>query len=121
MPRQVSISAEAADLVRFVADRLRQQRVPSKQIFSGTIVQFRHENRDDPYGEIAVSTMRRGRQSEVRVRLPLDDYRTAWDWHNAGRAVLVEGLIRRSPGKPGIVDDPVRFQPLDELMFPGTT
>lgn len=121
MPRQVSISAEAADLVRSVAERLRQQRTPSKQVFSGTIVQFRHENRDDPYGEIAVSTMRRGRQSEVRVRLPLDEYRVAWDWHNAGRAVLVEGLIRRSPGKPGIVDDPVRFQPLDELMFPETS
>lgn len=120
MPRQVSISAEAVDLVRSVADRLRQQRFPSKQVFSGTIVQFRHENRDDPFGEIAVSTMRRGRQSEVRVRLPLETYREAWEWHNAGRAVLVEGLIRRSPGKPGIVDDPVRFQPLDELMLPGS-
>jgi hypothetical protein len=24
------------------------------------------------------------------------------------------------PGKPGIVDNPARFQPLDELMLPGT-
>lgn len=121
MPRHVSISAEAGDLVQIVADRLRQQRAPSRQVFSGTIVQFRHENPDDPFGEIAVSTIRRGRTSEVRVRLPLDTYRAAWEWHNAGRAVLVEGLIRRSPGKPGIVDDPVRFQPLDELMLPGST
>lgn len=118
MPRHVSISAEAVDLVRVVADRLRQQRRPSKQVFSGTIVQFRHENHDDPFGEIAVSTMRRGRPSEVTVRLPISAYREAWDWHNAGRAVLVEGLIRRSPGRPGIVDNPVRFQPLDELMLP---
>ncbi|WP_143261404.1 hypothetical protein [Allokutzneria sp. NRRL B-24872] len=118
MPRQVSISAEAVDLVVSAAEGLRQQRSPSKQTFSGTIIQFRHENRDDPFGEIAVSTMRRGRQSEVRVRLPLDTYRAAWDWHNAGRAVLVEGIIRKSPGKSGIVDTPVRFQPLDELMFP---
>ncbi|WP_410589246.1 hypothetical protein [Amycolatopsis sp. lyj-23] len=120
MPRKVSITAEAGDLVQFVADRLRQQKAPSKQVFSGTIVQFRHENPDDPFGEIAVSTIRRGRTSEVRVRLPLDTYRAAWEWHNAGRAVLVEGLIRRAPGKPGIVDDPVRFQPLDELMLPGS-
>ncbi|TDQ00677.1 hypothetical protein [Labedaea rhizosphaerae] len=116
--RQVSISAEAVDLVRYVADRLRQQKAPSRQIFSGTIVGFRHENHDDPYGEIAVSTMRRGRPSEVRVRLPIDTYREAWEWHNAGRAVLVEGLIRRSPGKPGIVDNPSRIRPLDEFMLP---
>lgn len=118
MPRQVSISAEAVDLVQLVADRLRQQRAPSKQMFSGTIVQFRHEDRDDPFGEIAVSTIRRGRPSEVKVRLPLETYREAWEWHNAGRAVLVEGAIRRSPGKPGIVDAPVRFRPLDESMLP---
>jgi hypothetical protein len=120
MPRQVLISAEAVNLVQAVADRLRQQKVPSRQVFSGTIVQFRHENHDDPFGEIAVSTMRRGRPSEVTVRLPIAAYREAWEWHNAGRAVLVEGIIRRSPGKPGIVDAPVRFQPLDELMLPAS-
>ncbi|GAB3446344.1 hypothetical protein [Actinophytocola sediminis] len=119
MPRQVSISADAVDLVRSVAERLRQRKASSKQVFSGSIVQFRHENHDDPFGEIAVSTMRRGRPSEVRVRLPIETYREAWEWHNAGRAVLVEGLIRRIPGKSGIVDTPVRFQPLDELMLPG--
>jgi hypothetical protein len=64
---EVSISAEAVDLVRSVADRLRQQKAPSRQVFSGTIVQFRHENHDDPFGEIAVSTIRRGRSSEVRA------------------------------------------------------
>ncbi|QUQ72538.1 hypothetical protein JJ691_103270 [Kutzneria sp. CA-103260] len=120
MPRQVSINAEAVDLVRVVADRLRQQRAPSSQMFSGTIVQFRHEEPDDPFGEIAVSTMRRGRPSEVRVRLPIDTYREAWEWHNSGRAVLVEGLIRKSQGRAGIVDNPARFQPLDELMLPGS-
>jgi len=120
MPRHVLISAEAVDLVRSVAERLRQQKAPSRQVFSGTIVEFRHENHDDPFGEIAVSTMRRGRPSEIRVRLPIETYREAWEWHNAGRAVLVEGLIRRSPGRPGIVDNPTRFQPLDELMLPNS-
>lgn len=120
MRQHVSIGAEAVDLIRSVADRLRQQKVPSRQVFSGTIVGFRHEDRDDPFGEVAVSTMRRGRSSEIRVRLPLETYREAWEWHNAGRAVLVEGLIRRSPGKSGIVDAPARFQPLDELWLPGS-
>lgn len=117
MPRQVTINAGAADLVRSVADRLRQQSATVRQIFSGTIVQFRHESPKDPFGEIAVSTIRRGRPSEVRVRLPLVSYREAWDWHNAGRAVLVEGEIRRLPGRTAIVDDAVRFQPLDELTL----
>ncbi|WP_280316948.1 hypothetical protein [Nocardia wallacei] len=121
MPRQVSISAEAADLVRDIADRMRQQRAPSSQVFSGTIVEFLHENHDDPFGEVGVSTMRRGRPSKVRVRLPLQTFREAWEWHNAGRAVLVEGIIRRSSGKPGIVDQPIRFQPLDQLMLPGSS
>lgn len=116
--RRVAINAEAADVVRLVAERLRLQRPPSLQVFSGTIVQFRHENPDDPFGEIGVSTMRRGRPSEIKVRLPVATYREAWEWHNAGRAVLVEGIIRRSPGKSGIVDEPVRVQPLDELMIP---
>lgn len=120
MPNHLSISSEAADLVRSVADRLRQERVPSRQVFSGRIVQFRHEKRDDPFGEIAVLTMRRGRPSEVTVRLPLERYREAWEWHNAGRAVLVEGTIRRAAGKPAIVDNPLRFQPLDQLMLPGS-
>ncbi|MFB7716749.1 hypothetical protein [Nocardia sp. NPDC056100] len=119
MPRNISISADAADLVRHVAERLRQQKPQSSQVFSGTIIQFRHENHDDPHGEIAVSTMQRGRPSEIKVRLPLRTYREAWEWHNAGRAVLVEGLIRRTPGRPGVVDEPTRFQPLDELMLPG--
>ncbi|MFI6031350.1 hypothetical protein [Amycolatopsis magusensis] len=119
MPRQVSISADAVDLVQQVADRLRQQRTPTRQIFSGTIVEFRHEDPNDPFGEIAVSTMRRGRPAEIRVRLRVERYREAWDWHNAGRAVLVEGIIRRAPGRPGMVDEPIRFQPMDELMLPG--
>ncbi|WP_084144680.1 hypothetical protein [Amycolatopsis jejuensis] len=118
MPRRVSISAESADLVRLVAERLRQQLPPSLQVFSGTIVSFRHENPEDPFGEIGVSTIRRGRASEIKVRLPLATYREAWEWHNAGRAVLVEGVIRRLPGKPSIVDAPARVHPVDDLVIP---
>src|SRR5258708_19851621 len=79
LSRSVSIDSEAVDLVKAVANRLRQQKVDPNQIFSGTIVQLRHEDPNDPFGEIAVSTMRRGRQSEVLVRLPLAFYGQAWE------------------------------------------
>jgi hypothetical protein len=117
LTRSVSIDADAVDLVKSVAHRLRQQKVDPNQIFSGTIVQLRHENPNDPLGEIAVSTMRRGRPSEVLVRLPLDIYSQAWDWHYAGRAVLVEGVVRRAPGRPLRVDAPTRVHPVDEMFI----
>jgi hypothetical protein len=119
MPRSINIDADATDLVRRAADKLRQQKIAPKQVFSGTIVQLRHESQDDPYGEIAISTVRRGRPSEVVVRLPLPQYRQAWDWHNAGRAVLVEGTVRRAPGKPLRVDKPRRCHPVDEMFLTG--
>lgn len=115
---KVSITADAADLVQRVADRLRQTRVDPSQVFTGTIVQLRHENPQDPYGEIAVSTIRKGHQSEVLVRLPLDDYERAWQWHYEGRAVLVEGVVRRSPAQRLRVDSASRFHPVDEMFLP---
>jgi hypothetical protein len=118
MPQSTAISADAVDLVSAVANKLRQQRVDPQQVFSGTIVQLRHESQDDPFGEIAISTVRRGRASEILVRLPMEDYRRAWDWHSAGRAVLVEGNVRRAPGKPLRVDSPIRCHPVDEMFLP---
>src|SRR5258708_37511972 len=118
LSRSVSIDSEAVDLVKAVANRLRQQKVDPNQIYSGTIVQLRHEDPNDPFGEIAVSTMRRGRQSEVLVRLPLDLYGQAWEWHYAGRAVLVEGIVRSAPGRPLRVDAPSRVHPVDEMFIP---
>ncbi len=115
---RTSIDSDAADLVKRVANKLRQQRVDPNQIFSGTIVQLRHEEPGDPFGEVAISTVRRGRQSEVLVRLPLDLYRDAWTWHSEGRAVLVEGIVRRAPSHPLRVDRPSRFHPVDEMMLP---
>lgn len=117
MPRSVAINADSVDLVERVAGKLRQQKVDPRQVFSGTIVQLRHENQDDPFGEIAVSTVRRGRSSEILVRLPLEDYSRAWHWHSAGRAVLVEGIVRRAPGKPLRVDNPLRCHPMDEMYL----
>lgn len=115
---RTSIDSDAVDLVKRIANRLRQQRVDPNQIFSGTIVQLRHEEPDDPFGEVAISTVRRGRQSEVLVRLPFPLYRDAWTWHSEGRAVLVEGVVRKAPSHPLRVDSPVRFHPVDEMLLP---
>jgi len=117
---EVSITADAAELVQRVADRLRQTKVDPSQVFTGTIVQLRHENPHDPFGEIAVSTIRRGHQSEVLVRLRLEEYEKAWQWHYEGRAVLVEGVVRRSPGQRLRVDSPTRFHPVDEMFLSGS-
>lgn len=120
MSQSVTIDSTAVDRVKRVASRLRRQRVDPNQIFSGTIVQLRHENQDDPFADIWVSTMRHGRPSEVLVRLPVDLYREAWGWHSSGRAVLIEGIVRRStPGGPLRVDAPVRCHPVDEMFLPG--
>jgi hypothetical protein len=94
-----------------------QTRVDPNQVFSGTIVQLRHEDSLDPFAEIAVSTVRRGRQSEVLVRLSMAQYEQAWEWHYQGRAVLVEGVIRRAPGQRLRVDKPSRIHPVDEMFL----
>lgn len=117
-PKSIVVESEAVDLVQKVADKLRQQRIDPSQVFSGTIVQLRHEE-DDPFGEISVSTMRCGKMSEILVRLPLEHYTRAWDWYSAGRAVLVEGTIRRGPGRRLMVDSPERCHPIDETFLPG--
>jgi hypothetical protein len=117
MARPVTIEADAAERVRRVAVRLRQQRVDPNQVFSGTIVQLRHEDPNDPFGEIAVSTIRHGRASEVHVRLTVDKYIQAWAWHSEGRAVLVEGVVRHAPGGPLRVDQPSRIHPVDEMFL----
>ena len=117
---EVSINADAVDLVKNVADRLRQTKMDPHQVFTGTIVQLRHAELSDPYGEIAVSTVRNGRQSEVMVRLRLGQYQDAWEWHLQGRAVLVGGVIRRAPNQRLSVDSPTRFHPVDQMFLPGT-
>lgn len=119
LPESVSVDAEAAELVQIVADRLKQQRILPIQVFTGPIVQFRRDEKTLPYCEVGISTVRRGRSSEVRVRLTEAQYEQAWAWHNAQRPVLLEGTARAIPGRHSIVENPVRFHPLDELFLEG--
>jgi hypothetical protein len=114
----ITIDAEAAKAIERVARMLHQPSSSTNEVLTGTIVELRHETRDDPFGEIAISTIRRGKPSEIRVRLPMNEYREAWAWHDEGHAVLVEGRVHRpSPGKPLQVDSPVRCHPVDELYL----
>jgi hypothetical protein len=113
----VTIDADAVGLVTKVASQLRRSKIEPSSVFTGTIVELRHVE-PDPFGEIAVSTVRRGHQSEIRVRLPFDHYAQAWEWHRAGQSVLVEGKVRRSPGKRLMVDSPRRCEPVEATHLP---
>jgi len=119
LPTRVVIEADAVDFVEEVAEKLRQSQVDVSRIFSGTIVELRHEL-DDPFGEVSVSTLWRGRACEIHVRLPFAAYTEAWGWHRSGRAVLVEGVVRHSPARRLIVDHPTRMVPLDETVLIST-
>jgi hypothetical protein len=115
LPKRITIESDAVELVEQVANRLRRQRVDSSRVFSGTIVELRHEA-DDPFGEIAISTMWKGRSCEIHVRLPVTAYNQAWSWHQSGEAILVEGVVRRAK-RHLLVDSPDRVVPLSETVL----
>ncbi len=117
MPDAVSIDSDALDKIEAAADRLKQTRIDARSTFSGSIVELRHVT-DEPFGAVTISTVRRGRMSEIRVRLPFDDYQQAVSWHQAQRAVIVEGEVRSGPGRRLLVDDPVKCRPIDEILLP---
>ena len=114
--RTVSIPTEAAPLLEQAAKILRRPGPLPGSIFTGKIVEVRHEV-DDPFGEIAIDTVRSGRRCEVRARLTAQQLIPAFDWAKAGRAVLIEGPLRRV-SRQLIVDKPVRVMPVDETFLP---
>jgi hypothetical protein len=117
VPAQVQVEAEAAPLLREAARLLKTSSYTPDQVITGPIVEHRHLP-EDPFGEIAVQTVRRGRPAEVRVRLPLEQFFETFEWTRAQRAVLVEGQVRRSAGQPLRVDRAKRVLPLDETYLP---
>jgi hypothetical protein len=46
----------------------------------------------------------------------MTDYRHAWEWHDARRAVLVEGIVEQAPGRQARVNSPIRCQPIDDIF-----
>ena len=117
VPAVVRMPADAAPRLEQAARQLKASSYTPDEVITGPIVELRHEP-DNPFGEISVLTMRRGRPTEVRVRLGVEQMAETFDWARDGRSVVCEGRIRRSPGQRLRIDAPQRIQPLDETYLP---
>jgi hypothetical protein len=116
IPKSVTIESDASDKIEKVVDRLKKHRDDSASTFSGDIVELRHVG-DDEFGFATISTIRRSRRSKIHVRLPYEAYQEAVIWHRARRAVIVQGEVRHGPGRKLIVERPVEFRPIDEMLL----
>lgn len=119
VPLQVRIPADAATRLGEAARRLKSSSYSPDEIITGPIVEVRHVP-EDPFGEISVQTMRRGRMTEVRVRLSVDQLEPTFEWARRSRPVAVSGRIRRSPGQRLSIDKPRQIYPVDETYLPHT-
>jgi hypothetical protein len=117
MPKSVVIESEAAVRIEEAARKLKKGRIDTRSMFSGDIVELRHVT-DEPFGFIWVSTIRKGRRSEIRVRLPFSAYQDALTWHHSQRVVIVEGQIEVGVGRRLVVESPVSCRPIDEIFLP---
>ncbi|MFC4081787.1 hypothetical protein [Amycolatopsis samaneae] len=113
VPDTVPVPATATDLLTRTARLLSTAKRDSRGTFTGPIVEVRHLP-NDPYGEVALQTIRRGRQVEIRVRLTEQQLDPAHEWMRTARTIVVEGPILRTPGRPLRVDQPESIYPLDE-------
>jgi len=116
LPEAVEVPAAARELLLQTTKLLLDRRMAPAQLLSGPIVEVRHQP-DDPFGEIAIQTHRRGRPCEVRVTLSAAQVVHAHAWAVAKRVVLVDGEVEAGSGRL-IIRNPTRVQPLDETMFP---
>jgi hypothetical protein len=117
LPKSVDLPSAASDRLRRAAEKLKKNPIDLRQIFSGDIVELRYKS-GEPNAYIWVSTIRNGRQCEIRVTLSVDAYRVSLDWHQNGRPVLVEGEVHGGRGKKLTVESPIRCRPVDEMMLP---
>ncbi|GAA3528155.1 hypothetical protein [Streptomyces osmaniensis] len=117
MPNSISIESDASEKIEEAAEKLKRHRIDSTSTFSGNIVELRHVG-DDPFGFATISTVRRGRRSEIRVRLPYETYQEAVIWHRARRVVIVDGEVKHGVGRRLVVENPVACRPIDEILLP---
>ncbi|MCL2785522.1 MAG: hypothetical protein FWD55_08890 [Propionibacteriaceae bacterium] len=115
VPASVTVPGDAAPLLTKAANLMRTVRRDPLSVFTGVIVEVRHEP-DDPTGEIGLQTMRNGRQVELRVRLDAETLNKSHDWMRSRRTVLVDGVVSRDQRLR--VENPVRVLPLDETFLP---
>lgn len=118
VPASIVLEPSAHDLIDLAADRLHEERIEPRQMFSGKIVELRHVP-DEPSGYVTISTVRRGRMCEIRMELPLPRYDEALAWHRDKRAIIVEGEVKPGRNRKLEVHNVERLHPIDELYLPG--
>lgn len=115
MPGSIAIDGDSRHKIEDAAAMLKKSRIDAGSTFSGNIIELRRLTKD-PFGFVTISTVRRGRLSEIRVRLPFAHYQDAVSWHRAQRAVIVEGEVSVGAGRRLRVDNPVKCRPIDEFQ-----
>jgi hypothetical protein len=113
---QIVLTADAAPLLEQAAKFLRGSDRFPREIYTGQIILL-HRRPGDTHGEIGIDTVRNGHSCEVRVQLESEIMFRAYEWAQAERAILVEGDVRRGPGKKLRIDTPTRVVPLDETFL----
>jgi len=114
--RSVSMDATAAGRLKHAADALRVSRRHPAEVITGLIVEIRHTP-GDLYGEVAIDTIRRGRPSEIRVRVTGTDLQNSFIWAPNERPMLVEGAIETTKAHRLLIARPNRFLPLNETFL----
>jgi hypothetical protein len=116
LPTTFQVPAAAQDLLKQSSRLLRDLKVSRTQVLTGPVVLIEHPP-GDPFGEIAIQTMRNGRVARVHVRVRVEELDQAHEWMREERTVLVEGAVRAQRSQPLMVDKPRRVGPLDETML----
>jgi hypothetical protein len=117
VPSNIEFTAETAPRLEQAARQLKASSYSPDEIITGPIVEVRHEP-DNPFGQISVQTVRHGRPAEVKVTMRAEQLTDMYNWARDGRSVLCEGRVRRNPGRPLLIEAPVRVHPLDQTFLP---
>jgi hypothetical protein len=118
VPADITIPRESVELLDGAARLLKETRRDPLRSITGPIVEVRYIP-GDPFGEVAVQTIRRGRPSEVRVRLGPGEIDKSYEWMRTAKTVVVDGVVTRSAGQPLRIDSPRRFASLDSTFIDG--
>lgn len=115
LPERVVIEDEASQLLERVEGKLRTTRSDRAESVSGQIVEIRHVP-DEPLGEVAIRTIRKNRNVEIRVTATEPTIRNAFDWAKQARAVIARGRVVSAPGRPLSIPHPEQLMPIDALF-----
>lgn len=116
VPPTVTVPADANELLIKASRLLTASKRDPQRTIIGPIVEVRHIP-GDLYGEVALQTVRNGRQVEVRVRLNEHQLDPTHDWMRTARTVVVEGVVQRAFGQRLRIDNPNNIYPLDETYL----